>query len=241
MPTNSMLSIRPDYEPVTTYGASWQTQILTAANSAGLPFIDLYKEQATASNFFSTIQSQDPLLVNIFGHGWYNGIVCQNGELLLEGGTNDDALAGRVVFDLSCQAGRDLGPSAVNKGAVSFLGYNEDFTFVITDTPENRANPLLDESARGFFESHNAAPISYIRGNALGNSYYASQDTFDYWIKVWEAIDSEVASILLYDKDHQVMIPLIPPKIETKSNLPIIACFIPLAILTLKNGNRRRI
>ena len=40
MPTNSMLSIRPDYEIATRYGAAWQTQILNAANGV-LPVVDL--------------------------------------------------------------------------------------------------------------------------------------------------------------------------------------------------------
>ena len=74
MPTNSMLSIRPDYEIATRYGAAWQTNILDVANSVGFSYNDLYKENATGNNFFSGIESQDPLLVNIFGHGNYNVI-----------------------------------------------------------------------------------------------------------------------------------------------------------------------
>jgi len=72
MPTNSLVSIRPDYELVTRYGAAWETQILNAASSAGLPTTDLYANNATATNFFSSLESQDPILVNLFGHGDYN-------------------------------------------------------------------------------------------------------------------------------------------------------------------------
>jgi len=208
MPTNSLLTIRPDYELVTRYGAAWQTQILSAAGAAGLPTIDLYGSNATATNFFSSLESQDPLIVNIFGHGNYNLIVCQNNELLLQAGVNDDVLAGRVIYDLSCRAGRNLGASAYARGAVSFLGYTEDFwvCFSYGDHPDGAmSNPLADEVSRGFFESHNSAPISFIRGSTTTASYSVSQSTFNYWIGVWGAIDSLVAADLVWNRDHQIL------------------------------------
>ena len=75
MPTNSMLSIRPDYEFATRYGAAWLTHILNASDSAGLNYVDLYKEQATAENFFYSLETLDPMIVNILGHGLYNLIL----------------------------------------------------------------------------------------------------------------------------------------------------------------------
>jgi len=237
MPTNTLLSIRPDYEIATRYGSAWLTQILGAASNAGIPTIDLYKENATASNFFSALETQDPLIINIFGHGNYNIIVCQDEELLLFGGINgnDDVLAERIVFNLSCRAGRDLGTSAVNKGAVAFLGYVEDFIFAISggNHPDGgMENPLNDQVAQGFFESHNASPISYINGADLGNSFWNSQDAFNYWIKVWENIDSHIAATLMWDRDCQVIKPF---PVERRVGLfPVLLAFAPLMITLLK-------
>ncbi len=210
MPTNSLLTIRPDYELVTRLGAAWQTPILNAANAVGLPTTDLYGSNATATNFFSSIETQDPILVNLFGHGDYNLIVGQNGELLLQGGVNDDVLAGRVVYVLSCRTGRDLGASAYANGAISYLGYTEDFwvNFSYGEHPDGgMLDPLQDEVARGFFESHNAAPISYINGSTILDSYYISQSTFNYWIGVWESIDTLVAADLMWNRDYQILHP----------------------------------
>ena len=235
MPTNSLLMIRPDYELATRYGAAWQTRILNAANAKGLPYIDLYKGNATKQNFFSNLESQDPILVNIFGHGNYNIIACQNDEIFLEGGVNSNLLAGRVIYDLSCRSGRDLGSIVFNEGALSFLGYTEDFIFVITagSHPDGgMINCLNDEASRGFFESHNVAPISYINGSTINNSYYVSQREFNYWIKVWEEIDSQVAGFLVWDRDHQVLYsaegPITPP---AGGLLPVLAMFAPLILI----------
>ncbi len=236
MPTNSMTIIRPDYYDapydITRYGAAFFTQIIDAANSVGLPTIDLHADNATRTNFENTLTTQDPLLVNIFGHGNYNIITCQYDEILLNGGLNTNILSGRVVYNLSCQAGKDLGDHAVREGCVSFLGYDEDFILYIDDRVPN-GQELTDEVARGFFESHNAAPITFIRGGGISNSYHTSQDSFSYWIKVWESIDIFVATELMWDRDHQVIKPTIGP--APGGLLPALLMFAPLLIIpTLK-------
>ena len=232
-----MLSIRPDYEIATRYGAAWQTQILDATT---LPVVDLYGDGATGSNFFSAIESQDPAIVNIFGHGNYNVIAAQHDEIYLQGGVNTNILAGRVVYDLSCRAGRDLANHAVSEGCISFLGYNEDFIFIVTggDHPDGgMSNPLADEASRGFFESHNSAPISYLKGSTISASYYASQDSFNYWINVWNAIDSQVAGFLVWDRDHQVMKPAVGP--APGGLLPVLLMFAPLLLIPILRKKKK--
>jgi len=233
MPENSMLSIRPSYELATRYGSAWQGQIV---NAAGGNVVDLYGDNATGANFFSAIESQDPILVNIFGHGNYNIIAGQNDEVYLTGCQTDGVLAERVVYDLSCRAGRDLGASSVSKGAISFLGYNEDFMFVITEGEHQDGgmlNPLADETARGFFESHNVAPISYINGFGIEDSYWVSQENFNYWIAVWESIDSQVAGLLVWDRDHQVAHPFAGPRVRVGGISPLLIALVPLALIPL--------
>ena len=235
MPSNSLISTRPNFELVTRYGASWMIPVLNASNGSGIPTIDLYGNEATATNFFSNIEAQDPFLVNLMGHGNYNLITGQNGETLLVGGVNDESLAGRVIYALSCRAGRDLGASAVSKGAVSFLGYTEDFFVGMTEGghPDGgMLEPLQDEVARAFFESHNVAPISYINGSTTINSYYASQKRFNYWINVWENVDSGVASLLMWNRDHQILHPFGPAP-PTGKLLPVLAMFAPLLLIPL--------
>ena len=234
MPTQSAIFLRPDYELVTRYGAAWQTPILNTASASGLPYIDLYGSQATRANFEQSLTSNDPILVNIMGHGNYNLIACQNGETLLQGGYNTNILAGRVVYDLSCQAGRDLGRTAVSEGAISFLGYSEDFWMCYSygnHSDGGMVNPLDDEASRGFFESHNIAPISYINGSTITASYSASQSKFNYWINVWEQINSQVAALLVWNRDYQILhTGELPP---TQSILPALLMFAPLLLIPL--------
>ena len=232
MPNNILVSIRPDYDLVTRYGSAWMTQILNAAGT----FVDLYGPEATRNNFENAIAQQDPILVNILGHGSANLIACQNGETLLQGGYNTNILSGRVVYNLSCQAGRELGQIAFNEGAISFLGYTEDFWVCYSNgnhSDGGMINPLADEISRGFFESHNTAPISYIRGSTIPASYSASQSKFDYWIRVWEEIDSQVAALLVWNKDYQILhfegeVPSVPTGIA-----PALLMFAPLLLIPM--------
>lgn len=240
MPTNTLLSIRPNYELVTRYAAAWQISILNAASQVGLPYIDLHGSNANSSNFFSYLNSNDPILVNIMGHGNYNVIACQNNEILLQGGYNTNALVGRVVYDLSCRAGRDLGKTAVSEGAISFLGYTEDFWIAYTSGshPDGGMNdPLADEVSRGFFESHNVAPISYIKGVTIPVSYSTSQKKFDYWISVWEGIDSQVAALLVWNRDYQILhAGELPPR---PGILPFLLMFAPLLLIPVLRKEKR--
>ena len=208
MPTNQMLSLTPSYEFVTRYAAAWNSQVLNAASNVGMPYTDLSGSSATTTNFFSAIEEQDPILINIVGHGDYNLILSQNNELLLQGGINTNVLAERVVYNLSCRSGRDLGRIAFDEGAVSFLGYTEYFWIAYsygTHADGGMSDPILDEVSRGFFESHNAAPISYINGSTTIASYYHSQNTFNSWIRVWESIDTLVAADLVWNRDYQIL------------------------------------
>jgi len=233
MPANSLVSICPSYELVTRYASAWKTQILNAASGVGLPYTDLSGSSATATNFFSAIEEQDPILVNIMGHGDYNLILCQNNETLLQGGINTNVLANRVVYDLSCRSGRDLGRIAFTEGAISFLGYTEYFwiSYSYGDHPDGgMSNPLQDEVARGFFESHNVAPISYIQGSTIPASYSASQSRFNYWIRVWEGIDTLVAADLMWNRDYQV---LHSAEVAGVGILPLLLMATPLLLIPI--------
>ena len=232
MPTNSLVLIRPAYELVTRYGAAWQLPILNTSSQVGMANTDLYGTDATRLNFEQAIASSDPILVSIMGHGDRDIIACQDGEILLQSGVNDEILAGRVVYDLSCRSGGGLGYSALALGAVSFLGYTEDFWICYTTgnhADGGMSNPLDDELARGFFESHNKAPISYIQGSTIPASYSASQSTSNYWINVWEQMDSQVAALLVWNRDYQIL--HFEGELEAPSILPALLMFAPLLLI----------
>lgn len=227
MPTNRMLNLRPSYEVVTRYCAAYQNQVLSVARSAGLPTTDLHGNNATRVNFENVLRTQDPLLVNISGHGAPDHITGQGGQYLL-GLENANIMDGRVVYDLSCNSGAVLGPATINAGAISFLGYDVPFWLVHLGE-EGLANPLADQFAKGFFESHNVAPIAFIRGRTILRSYQISQDTFTTWIQAWENIDSAdavmVVSYLIWDRDHQVLHPpnpVEPTRIKPVSIMPLL-------------------
>jgi len=91
-------------------------------------------------------------------------------------------------------------------------------------------DPLQDEVARGFFEPHNAAPISYIQGSTTLTSYSASQSHFNYWIRVWEGIDSQIAALLVWNRDYQILYPSAGP---AGGILPVLLMFDPLLLIPI--------
>ena len=115
---------------------------------------------------------------------------------------------------------------------ISFLGYDEVFWIVYLGGKEGLDNPLVDRLARSYFESHNAAPIAYINGHSILDSYQISQNTFNNWIQEWEQKDSQVAAYIMHDRDHQVLIPEVP--IEPKRPIPKKP--IPIAPLVIFAG-----
>jgi len=247
MTNTNLLCITPDYNDGTgaTYiGAAWLRFLIDEeAKKVNLPFLDLYKEQATKTNFETEMQRQDPLLVHLFGHGNYNLITCQNGQILLTGCTNDQILAERVVYVLSCKCGRDLGLSAVRKGAFSFLGYKENFTFDTLNVPYPPGDPLTDKVAEAFFRSHAAAIISYIHGNSVRKSYADSQHVFNYWIPIIEDIDPLYAADLVWDRDHQVLNigEIEPPILPGKIKIAPLLLFAGLLLIPLLRKRSRKI
>ncbi len=57
----------------------------------------------------------------IFGH---------DDEVMIEKGKNEQLLNGKITYSIACEAAKSLGKAVVEKGAKSFIGYTEKFTFV---------------------------------------------------------------------------------------------------------------
>jgi len=255
---NKMLVIRPDYIDydinkdgtldfsVTRLISAWASLSLSTARNYGIEYRDLYKNNATRSNFEAQLNQFDPLFVFINGHGNKNLIVCQDGDLLLQGGLNTNILSRRVVYDLSCLAGAQLGPTAISEGCICFMGYTEEFIFYSSDLP-----PLADNVLRYFMDPVLTCVMSFLAGNSTSVSYTYAQERFDYWIEVLaNSTDRDAPahiSTLLWDKDHHVLygdgsatitgeiapvvpIPPQPPTLATPP-FPLKYVLVPLALM----------
>jgi len=65
------------------------------------------------------------------GHGDVDVFTGQNEAVILEVGKYDSReIEGKVIKLLSCQTGVELGPDLIKNGALSFVGYTDDFLWV---------------------------------------------------------------------------------------------------------------
>lgn len=172
--TNAILITRPRYDPITTYLYQWTVFVVRQAQQKNKKVLDLKGEKANHKTFTSYIRKHHPVLVFFNGHGNANCITGENEEVLVEKDQNEDILAGKIVYARSCNAADKLGPSAVTKGAIAFIGYKKKFTDGYTPTKTTR--PLEDTVAKLFIEPSNLIPISLLKGNKVKDAYRKSQE-----------------------------------------------------------------
>lgn len=97
---------------------------------AGLEPATLYAIMARRAPFEISAPQSD-LIIGV-GHGDEVGFSGQNEAVILEVGKyNPVEVRGKVIKLLSCQTGIALGPDLVKNGAVAFLGYVDDYVWVM--------------------------------------------------------------------------------------------------------------
>ncbi|OGG03166.1 hypothetical protein A2W14_03655 [Candidatus Gottesmanbacteria bacterium RBG_16_37_8] len=196
---------RPDYETVTHYLFVWSQKLISLAKTNKWTVSDLKKTQASLRKFTAVIKKNTPQLVLLHGHGNYSAISCQNEEILLEKGRNEELIKNTDTYAFSCETAKELGPAAVKKGAKSYIGYDEVFVFATTKGKEK--DPLKDKRAAKFLEPALEVSTSLLRRLSPRTSFQNSQKAFK------KNIDSLISSkskevylvrYLLWNLRHQV-------------------------------------
>lgn len=174
MPT--LLITRPRYEITTFYLLSWSQKIIDFAYSKNVKVVDLKNNRANKKELTGIINKTKPELVILNGHGDSDLIEGQNGEVLIKAGENEKLLAGRIVYALSCNTAKSLGPESIAKGTKCYLGYTELFIFY--RNPSCSTKPLEDPWSRLFLEPSNQIPISLIKNHTTNEAYKKTKEMF---------------------------------------------------------------
>lgn len=202
----TILITRPEYDAATFYLSRWSEKIIGEANSKSIKVIDLHKDKANKKRVVGTLEKTSAKLVVFNGHGSEVAIYGQNDEAILE--TSDTkAVKDKIIYARACRAANILGNNAVAGGAISFLGYTEDFILVHAVSGERQ--PLKDEVARMFLEPSNYVSISLLKGHTTGESNKRSQNLFRKNIEKLivagpTVYDFRTISALLSNMTHQV-------------------------------------
>jgi hypothetical protein len=198
----TILITKPRFDEATHYLSSWSKPVIDIAEKKGFQIHKLEEKKCTKKEFEKRIRKHAPKLVLFNGHGSYTTVTGQNFETLVEIEKNEHLLKNRIVHAFACSSANLLGPSSINKGAIAYIGFKEDFVFLQDDTYS--ANPMKDKIAKHFLESTNLAPISIIKGNTIEEAFQRSQEAFEKSIQFFEThYDTKNSHILFwlrYDK-----------------------------------------
>lgn len=200
------LITKPNHDKVTSYLSSWSKKISESEYPQQVQFLELDGAKATRLNVESYLKKQNPRVVLFNGHGDYDRICGFKDEVLIKNRENEGLLKGKIVYSLSCSSAKELGKSAVLKGAYVFIGYDEPFV-IYTDS-EREATPLKDSIASSFMEPSNRVSISILKGNTAREASNKSKKEFEREANKFltsNAIEGggRIAAALLWDMYHQ--------------------------------------
>lgn len=200
------LITRPKHDETTHYLFNWSKKVIELAKKKRIPILDLSKTRANKKELVSMLRKRRPLFVFLNGHGGSNFIAGHDNETLIKAGDNEGLLKSKLVYTLSCKSAKGLGPKSVKGGAITYMGYDDDFVFVIDQ--RKITQPLQDSTAKLFFEPSNQLAISVLKGHKTGQAYGRSQRLF---LKNIQSLltseaspDSLYLRYLLWDMQHQV-------------------------------------
>lgn len=172
----TILVTRPESDTAVFYLSKWCEKVIIESKNKGCEVIDLNKANASKAKLESVIYKKKPNLIILNGHGGENLVSGHNNEILVMADDNESLLKSTITYAISCKSAKKLGPKAVEKGALSYLGYVDDFIFVYN---KNRtATPLKDDLAGQFIEPSNELIRALIKGNTSLEAYNRSQDNF---------------------------------------------------------------
>lgn len=171
-----------------------------------LQYVDLYGVNATKANWDAAIKNHPGAFLCGVGHGNATVYTGQNYAVLLDAYSSPDRslASGCHGSFLSCRFGKSM-VSWIKAGLQSFMGYSDDFVFLVVDQ-----NDLNDRVAAMFGNSHFAYDAVFLDemlrdsdvNVASERAFNASQAAFK---KEYDSTESaDLRQYLAYDRSIQV-------------------------------------
>lgn len=200
-----LLITRSKHDATVRYLFYWAGKIIDLAGSKGIKVLKLDEKRANRKEVSGMLKKKNPLLVFLNGHGNDDRVTGYNNEVLLAAGENEQLLTSKIVYALSCRSGKKLGIKSIEAGSLGYIGYDDDFVFVIDD--HRLAAPLEDKTAQLFLEPSNQVMISLLKGNSIKKSHTKSKRAFRanaIKLASSESQDNSLIPFLFWDMQHQV-------------------------------------
>jgi len=162
-----ILFSRPSHDVTLSYLHYYGKELVELSKSKNYQTIDREKEQANKKEICKIIKKQKPNFIMFNGHGDPDKI-CRHKDEIIISKQNAELLSGAVIYSLSCSSGKKLGKIVITKGAVCFIGYDEDFN--LGKDPDSEASPRRDKIAKLFLEPSNILVKSLIEKFTVRNA-----------------------------------------------------------------------
>lgn len=173
---NTLLVTRPRHDETTNYLYYFAVKVIREAEKRNIKVIDLSGEKANYNNFSGRIVKLAPDMVFFNGHGNPDTITGHDYEILVCVDKNDILLKNKIIYALSCSSAKNLGRESIEKGARSFIGYDEDFMFLYEKGKSTR--PLEDKTAGLFLEPSSLVMTTLIKGHTSQEAFERSKKEF---------------------------------------------------------------
>jgi len=193
------------YDPSTKYGYIYTRRLGEKLSSIHRVIV---LRHATLEEFRQVLQTYNPPLIVLNGHGGSKGITGCNGQVILGiKGYDPDLdvtiyrenahwMKGRIVYLFTCNCGKELAPALIEYGALAVAAYKDEFLFITDDD----IPPLKDQYAKAYFTAALQLPIHLALGSTFGSACQATRNAFLHYIEHFERIgNEEVAKYLWHD------------------------------------------
>jgi len=165
-----LLVTRPDHDMVMIYLAAWSKIAIDSAEEHGYTIIKLDGKNATKETFESYVTKVPTIRFIVFnGHGDSSTVAGQDDKPIVKVGDNEHLLLTKVVYSISCSSANLLGKQSVERGARSYIGYDNDFTFAYDNN--KMTTPLNDGLAKLFLDHSSIFISTVVKGNTIGEAH----------------------------------------------------------------------
>lgn len=197
----------PSHDDTTRYLSAWSKLIIKLAHQKKDRITVLKNKQANLKNFTNAVEKIQPSFIFFNGHGNETTVTGHNNQPLVDADKNVVVLKNKIIYALSCQSAKKLGPKSIKQGTKTYIGYTEDFIFVY-DTNKKK-HPEKDETAGCFLSASNQIAVSLLEEKTTGQAYISSQNAFQKTIRSLLTSESKtdqssMMRFLIWDMKHQV-------------------------------------
>ena len=173
----------PQHDSETSYLHSFSKgMIKIVKDEKEIRLNNLAGAEANRKNVEAGLSSEEKTLAFFNGHGDEETVFGHQDKAILDE-NNVELTNDKIVYALACRSLVRLGKVAVRKGAKAYIGYSEDFMWVVERSKS--AVPDKDKNAIPFRKACHVLISSLVSGISVGNSIEKTKQEYKKLIRTY--------------------------------------------------------